>query len=93
MGTTCICWFCGGEASEYQIEGTRIYHLTCGDYCGEYEYDPRVFEEQQPHAHWEKSRTILADALHRGLRRRRFTSVQELMDAFADISDPGLNRP
>jgi hypothetical protein len=93
MGTTCLCWLCGREASEYQIGATGIYHLTCRGYCGEYEYDPTLFEAQQPHAHWEESRRSLAEALHGGLRHTRFTSVRELMEAFAEMADLGLGRP
>ena len=87
MGITCLCWFCGREASEDEIGDTGIYRLTCGEYCGEYDYDPRVFEAQQQKADWDESRQRLAEALHRGLRHRRFTSVQRLMEAFTEIAD------
>ena len=87
MGTTCICWFCGREASEYEIGSSGIYHLNCGEYCGEYEYDPHLLLAQHPQPHWTgESRMRLADALHAGLRRRRFTSAQELVDAIAEVS-------
>ena len=88
MGTTCLCWLCGREASEYQIGGTGVYHLTCRAYCGEYDYDQNLLESQHTQAHWDESRQRLGEALHRGLRRRRFTSVRELMEAFGEMANP-----